>query len=108
MNQSAVIQEKQAVMPSISGHSGCSLTSGTIGKYREFPLCSTASGKAGGGWLAMATPVKIRLAQAAGRGRLQLVLDTGHSGWPDIEVGGPGFESFPVYRWDGKRYVPAS
>ncbi|MBL8431298.1 MAG: hypothetical protein JNK80_02780 [Dechloromonas sp.] len=27
-----------------------------------------------------------------------------HGGWPDIEVGGPGFGKFPVYRWDGKAY----
>ena len=39
---------------------------------------------------------------------MQVILDTRHGGWPDIEVGGPGFEPFPVYRWDGKRYVPAS
>jgi hypothetical protein len=34
------------------------------------------------------------------------VLKTKHSGWPDIEVGGPGFGKFPVYRWNGKSYVP--
>jgi hypothetical protein len=28
----------------------------------------------------------------------------GKGGWPDIEVGGPGF-CFPVYRWDGVRYL---
>lgn len=33
------------------------------------------------------------------------VLKTGHAGWPDIEVGGPGFVKFPVYRWNGKAYV---
>ena len=32
------------------------------------------------------------------------VLDSGQHGWPDIEVGGPGFGKFPVYRWDGKSY----
>lgn len=31
-------------------------------------------------------------------------LDTkGADGWPDIEVGGPGF-CFPVMRWDGRAY----
>jgi hypothetical protein len=30
-----------------------------------------------------------------------------HLGWPDIEVGGPGFDKFPVYRFDGKTYVLA-
>ena len=33
------------------------------------------------------------------------VLKTKRGGWPDIEVGGPGFGKFPVYRWDGKSYV---
>jgi hypothetical protein len=28
----------------------------------------------------------------------------GTGGWPDLEVGGPGF-CFPVMRWDGKNYV---
>lgn len=32
-------------------------------------------------------------------------LDTkGATGWPDIEVGGPGF-CFPVIRWNGNEYV---
>ncbi len=39
---------------------------------------------------------------------MQVILDTKHGDWPDIEVGGPGFEPFPVYRWDGKRYAPAN
>jgi hypothetical protein len=33
--------------------------------------------------------------------------DSRHLGWPDIEVGGPGFDKFPVYRFDGKTYVLA-
>jgi hypothetical protein len=32
-------------------------------------------------------------------------LEARHQGWPDIEVGGPGFDAFPVYRFDGKAYV---
>jgi hypothetical protein len=32
-----------------------------------------------------------------------LVRDAQHAGWPDIEVGGPGFDSV-VYRWNGKAY----
>jgi len=28
----------------------------------------------------------------------------GAGGWPDIEIGGPGF-CFPVERWNGKKYV---
>ena len=34
------------------------------------------------------------------------VMETGYRGWPDIEVGGPGFAKFPVYRWNGKSYDP--
>jgi hypothetical protein len=33
-----------------------------------------------------------------------VVQKTKHNGWPDIEVGGPGFGKFPVYRYDGKSY----
>lgn len=36
---------------------------------------------------------------------IPVVLETRHQGWPDIEVGGPGFDKFPYYRWDGKAYV---
>lgn len=32
-------------------------------------------------------------------------LETKRQGWPDVEVGGPGFGKFPVYRWNGKAYV---
>jgi len=30
---------------------------------------------------------------------------TKHAGWPDIEVGGPGMGPFPVYRFNGAKYV---
>ena len=32
-------------------------------------------------------------------------LKTNSKGWPDIEVGGPGFGEMPVYRFDGAKYV---
>lgn len=32
------------------------------------------------------------------------VLETSANGWPELEVGGPGF-CFPILRWDGKTYV---
>ncbi len=47
-----------------------------------------------GGWHKMLEDVGI-----------PVVSETRHQGWPDIEVGGPGFEKFPYYRWDGKAYV---
>lgn len=50
--------------------------------------------------------------QADGRWRLitssigipVFLATRGAGGWPDIEVGGPGF-CFPVQRWNGKAYV---
>lgn len=36
-----------------------------------------------------------------------LVLDAKHDGWRDVEVGGPGMQKQPVYRWSGTSYVPA-
>lgn len=31
------------------------------------------------------------------------ILKTKNKGYPDIEIGGPGF-CFPVWRWDGQKY----
>ena len=33
------------------------------------------------------------------------VLRTDRSGWPDIEIGGPGFAKVPVARWAGTMYA---
>jgi hypothetical protein len=38
---------------------------------------------------------------------IPLQLEARHDGWPDIEVGGPGFGRFPVYRWNGHAYTLA-
>lgn len=35
---------------------------------------------------------------------MQRLLETRYNGWPDIEIGGPGFSKFPVYRWNGNDY----
>jgi hypothetical protein len=32
-------------------------------------------------------------------------LETRHNGWRDIEIGSPGVGPFPVYSFDGTRYV---
>lgn len=37
-------------------------------------------------------------------GVLTFLKTKGAAGWPDIEVGGPGF-CFPVQRWNGKAYA---
>jgi hypothetical protein len=39
-----------------------------------------------------------------GQGMVTFMTTKGVGGWPDIEVGGPGF-CFPVLRWNGKEYV---
>ncbi len=42
---------------------------------------------------------------ANGTGILTLLPTKGAGGWPDIEIGGPGF-CFPVERWNGRKYMP--
>jgi hypothetical protein len=50
--------------------------------------------------------------QADGRWRLitgdtgipNFLATRGADGWPDIEIGGPGF-CFPVHRWNGREYA---
>ena len=39
-----------------------------------------------------------------GIGQVTFLTTKGVGGWPDIEVGGPGF-CFPVLRWNGNEYV---
>ena len=39
-----------------------------------------------------------------GPGILTFLTTKGVGGWPDIEIGGPGF-CFPVERWNGQKYV---
>jgi len=39
----------------------------------------------------------------AATGMAAFLPTKGAGGWPDIEVGGPGF-CFPVVRWDGREY----
>ena len=39
-----------------------------------------------------------------GTGIPNFLATKGVGGWPDIEIGGPGF-CFPVERWNGKAYV---
>jgi hypothetical protein len=50
--------------------------------------------RAGGAW--------VNLLEAVG---VATPLSTKSKGWPDIEVGGQGFGEFPVYAFDGKKYV---
>lgn len=42
---------------------------------------------------------------ASGPGIVTFLPSKGANGWPDIEVGGPGF-CFPVLRFDGREYQP--
>ena len=52
------------------------------------------SQQANGDWQALASEVGIPIIQT----------DERHDGWPDIEIGGPGF-CFPVLRWNGAAYA---
>lgn len=36
-----------------------------------------------------------------------LTEKTRHRGWPDVTVGGPGFDPVPPHRWNGTRYERA-
>jgi len=38
-----------------------------------------------------------------GTGMLTILQTKGKGGWPDLEIGGPGF-CFPVERWNGSQY----
>jgi hypothetical protein len=51
-------------------------------------------GKTAAGWTVLLDQVGI-----------PVTLETGNQGWPDIEVGGPGFGAFPRYRFDGTHYM---
>ena len=42
---------------------------------------------------------------ANGIGIASFLPTKGVGGWPDIEIGGPGF-CFPVERWNGHEYRP--
>ena len=55
---------------------------------------SLVSKQAGGGWKLI----------TKGTGILNILTTKGAGGWPDIEIGGPGF-CFPVERWNGQKYV---
>ncbi len=41
---------------------------------------------------------------AGGTGMVGVLTTKGVGGWPDLEIGGPGF-CFPVLRWNGREYV---
>ena len=55
---------------------------------------SLVSKQANGGWELL----------SSGIGMLNFLSSKGVKGWPDIEIGGPGF-CFPVERWNGHKYV---
>lgn len=39
-----------------------------------------------------------------GTGLVDVLATKGVAGWPDLQIGGPGF-CFPVERWNGREYV---
>lgn len=46
------------------------------------------------GWAVLLDEVGVALEQP-----------TTSNGWPDIEIGGPGFGAMPIFRFNGKAYV---
>lgn len=50
--------------------------------------------KAGAGWSSVLMTQGVMTVKPTRRG-----------GWPDIEIGGPGFGRMPVARWNGSKYV---
>lgn len=55
---------------------------------------SVVSKQANGSWKLM----------TRGTGMIRFLATKGVGGWPDIEIGGPGF-CFPVARWNGREYA---
>ena len=53
--------------------------------------------------LFLADPAGKYLAQPDIGGGRPLIMNTKSLGYPDIVIGGPGFE-FPLYRWNGRKY----
>ena len=70
----------------VEGGAGCYGNTGT-----QFTLVSK---QRDGSWKAMTTQL----------GMAKFLATRGAGGWPDIEVGGPGF-CFGVHRWNGRAYV---
>ena len=62
------------------------------GNTAEFFVLVTR--QVGGGW--------VNILEAEG---VPTALESKSKGWPDIEVGGPGFGKPPVYAFEGKKYV---
>jgi hypothetical protein len=62
-------------------------------------------GMTGAGYVLVSKQANGRWKRITSGAGIPTFLDTkGVGGWPDIEVGGPGF-CFPVQRWNGKEYV---
>jgi hypothetical protein len=77
------------------GHVDAVITEGSTNCYGSAEVgYSIVSQQADGAWKLM----------AQGQGMVTFLTTKGVGGWPDIEVGGPGF-CFPVLRWNGKEYV---
>jgi len=70
------------------------ITEGGTGCYGDTGVGYTlVSKQADGNWRVMTRGVGILLVQQT----------KGKDGWPDLEIGGPGF-CFPIERWNGSEY----
>lgn len=70
------------------------ITEGSLFCYGNTAEAFVLLTRKGGGWTVLLDEVGVPSVRAAKR-----------AGWPDIEVGGPGFGPSPVYRFDGAKYV---
>lgn len=62
-------------------------------------------GAAGAGYVVVSKQGPARWRRITqGTGMVRFLKTKGVGGWPDIEIGGPGF-CFPIERWNGREYV---
>ena len=77
------------------GHPDALITEGSSNCYGSTEVgYSLVAQQANGTWKVM----------SQGPGMITFLPTKGAGGWPDMEVGGPGF-CFPVLRWNGKEYA---
>ena len=77
------------------GHMDALITEGSTNCYGNAEVgYSLVAQQANGSWKLM----------SQGIGMITFLTTKGVGGWPDIEVGGPGF-CFPVLRWNGSQYA---
>lgn len=99
----------------LTGKTWMACSEGTMSEVRDinadgFPDAIISSGgtechgMTGQGYSLVSKQPNGRWKLLAGGIGIPMFLKSGAKGWPDLEVGGPGF-CFPVLRWNGQKYV---